>query len=426
MGVTIQIAPHGANNISTPRSVKQPVDILAILRGEAPYETPTRGRLLQSSFDNGKIPPVLLARSNGFYDAVTEAYNQHHHLVIRPEDIWIAILTQFSFYVNAHAEELRGSFVSHKGKKELEIVYGGGNRFTVDYADFATRMTKLLDQNVVDPDLRTWILPSFSTTTENDIAVSAIIMMGTLKAYFDYKCRIICGIPSVTLLGEKADYEDILGRLDKLADYGKEPEQFASMLKRVLTYVIRSFDEPQGGTVKDFWTRILKWNRSSLSGGDYWTGWAVAFCFWDADGDRLAKFRGDSGWSTDYDARDEEEGPGLAADNTGEYSGGSLSADFGLLPTSKELGRLNSDAEVAGFISVPVKIDDNGDVFMAEMLAGSVGISCSASEKTKSGLDTLQPCLGWFMYERDPPEGAVAECTMEEYFEQRRSGQRLD
>jgi len=34
--------------------------------------------------------------------------------------------------------------------------------------------------------------------------------------------------------------------------------------------------------------------------------------------------------------------------------------------------------------------------------------------------------LGWFMYERDPPEGAVAECTMEEYFEQRRSGQRLD
>jgi Domain of unknown function (DUF4419) len=45
----------------------------------------------------------------------------------------------------------------------------------------ARQMTKLIDENIVDPTLRDWILPDFSTTTVTDSTVSAIIMMGTTK-----------------------------------------------------------------------------------------------------------------------------------------------------------------------------------------------------------------------------------------------------
>jgi hypothetical protein len=38
--------------------------------------------------------------------------------------------------------------------------------------------------HVVDPDLGASITPSFSTTTENDRVVSAILMMGAMRKYF--------------------------------------------------------------------------------------------------------------------------------------------------------------------------------------------------------------------------------------------------
>jgi len=63
----------------------------------------------------------ILSAENGFVDAVTTAYNGHHHLVIRPDDVWQAIITQFSFYVNANAEKLRNKFVNFEKKENLMV-----------------------------------------------------------------------------------------------------------------------------------------------------------------------------------------------------------------------------------------------------------------------------------------------------------------
>jgi hypothetical protein len=62
----------------------------------------------------------MISSENGFVYAATRAYNGHHHLVLRPDDIWLSIMTQFSFYINARAEEFRDKFVSFEGKKGVE------------------------------------------------------------------------------------------------------------------------------------------------------------------------------------------------------------------------------------------------------------------------------------------------------------------
>jgi Domain of unknown function (DUF4419) len=111
---------------------------------------------------------------------VIECYNSHNALVIRPDDVWLAVLTQFNFFVNGNAEQLRKLFVSHEGEKELEI-QAIGTRYTVDFGFMARQMTNLINENIVDPALRAWILPDFSTTTVNDVTVSSIVMMATLK-----------------------------------------------------------------------------------------------------------------------------------------------------------------------------------------------------------------------------------------------------
>ena len=67
-------------------------------------------------------------------------------------------------------------------------------------------MGRLLEKNIVDPELREWIIPDFSTTTRDDRVVASVLMMGTLQKYFSYTLSIVCGLPSVTLLGTEEDW----------------------------------------------------------------------------------------------------------------------------------------------------------------------------------------------------------------------------
>lgn len=46
------------------------------------------------------------------------------------------------------------------------------------------------------------------------------------------------------------------------------------------------------------------------------------------------------------------------------------------------------------FASVPVTINDNGDIFKTTIVAGSVAIQASPSDV----LTTLQPLSGWWIY----------------------------
>jgi hypothetical protein len=63
--------------------------------------------VLQSSFKTHEQLERFQPCHNGFVQGVIEAYNGHHAISIRPDDVWLGILTQFSFYVNANSEQLR-------------------------------------------------------------------------------------------------------------------------------------------------------------------------------------------------------------------------------------------------------------------------------------------------------------------------------
>lgn len=114
--------------------------------------------------------------------------------------------------------------------------------------------------------------------------------MGSMQNYFAFMFQLTCGLPSVTLLGEKHDYITILEKLDRLAKYGEEPAQFAKVLQPVLKRSIRSFENPSDPDVVDFWQRVLH-VRAGGSGPTIYSGWISAFRFWDKKGTCLYKFR---------------------------------------------------------------------------------------------------------------------------------------
>jgi hypothetical protein len=75
-------------------------------------------------------------------------------------------------------------------------------------------MSQMIANNIKDPSFREWILPSFTTTTKCDQAVASILMMSVMQKYFTYACGVCCELPSVTLLGEKKDWEKLEQKLE--------------------------------------------------------------------------------------------------------------------------------------------------------------------------------------------------------------------
>jgi Domain of unknown function (DUF4419) len=146
MPVTIKVASHPARGIdlgeperSSSSGAKYGSRSVGFLRDAAPQPSERLQHVLQSTATD-EIVGRALPQENGLVHTCLKAYNRHHHLFLRPDDVWIAIITQFSFYVNKHAEELRSSFVTHEGKKELVV------KEDIKNTDFRRMTVKMADQ----------------------------------------------------------------------------------------------------------------------------------------------------------------------------------------------------------------------------------------------------------------------------------------
>eukprot|EP00438_Fugacium_kawagutii_P035463 Skav216644 [mRNA] locus=scaffold1255:226827:227936:+ [translate_table: standard] len=275
----------------------------------------------------------------GLVSTVVLAYNTHHHLVLRPDDFWQAILTQLSFYIQARAEALRDRIVDFQGKKTL-VIRMGGTLFSADFGRFALLMADKIAEHIKDPAVASWIIPSFSTTTTNDRIAGSVTLMSTLQAYFEFVCCLCCGIPKVTLLGTLEDWQQLRAKIDRLMDFDLEDKlmtKWHSMLAPVLDRLVSS---ASGQSEIGFWDRVCHY-KGGGSGPTFLSGWITVFVPFTAKG----QWQGDSrfrGWGrVDKDAADPW--PDI---------------DTGKLPV--------------GAVSVPVLVDDNGTQYDTQMIAGQV------------------------------------------------------
>jgi hypothetical protein len=337
--------------------------------------------VLHSSFTGlgGTDTSPVTPYKNGFVNGVIRAFQQHIHLTIRPDDVWLAILIQFSFYVNKHAEALRKQFVEHDGQVKL-TVSTSTPFFECDIGDLAEKFVPLMQEKLSDPDVRDWLLPVFSTTTTTDLAVSSMVMMATMKEYFKFQMLIGCGFPSVTLLGEAGDWQMILERLEKFAQYGAEPAVWSKLLTPVIKRFIATFYMPDSTELKDFWMRAVYSIGAPGSGreGPPYNGWLTAFMFWDSHGHHR-----ESSWTVDANQL-----PPLELD--GER--------FSLIPYHRA-------GVPSGVVEVPVLVDalDLGLRFQTTLVAGTMGVTVRDGPQGDPAT-MVQPCSGWWMLEdsREP------------------------
>ncbi|KAL2149110.1 hypothetical protein VTH82DRAFT_8458 [Thermothelomyces myriococcoides] len=320
---------------------------------------------------------------DSFIRGAIQAWGEHLHLVVRPDEVWLTILVQMNFYMIKHAEELRELFVDHEGQEEIFVK-------DFNWYDILFQFKDEIQKRVKTDWLLDWIIPDFSTTTESDVMTANVLMMGLTQAYFKYVGKQVCGLPSVTLLGEREDWEKLLARLDRLPDFGPDPADYAERLRPVLKRMVATFDAPDAPETRLFWNQIVNARAGVVCGNPpvFISGWITAFYYWNDAGNPFARTK------------------------DGNYTSG-LQLDGIDYPV------LDLDFAPLGYARVPFIMKDYGgrDEFPAYVAAGTLGKQITQGfpegyeealerlgdpeEKARAAAGehaTLRPLSGWMLY----------------------------
>ena len=213
--------------------------------------------------------PVSSPEFHAFVGAVHMAFADHYPLIISPDHIWMCIAQGLSSHVSENADKLRKMFVKHEGKETLivrrdDFVKGDPNN---PWPEVFDAFSEQIRQHVGD-ETHDLLTPEFTTTGPNEKAAAQVVLMDTLKEYFQFEFVTRCGIPEITLEGTVDDWKKLREKTLGLARYDLD------WWIRPLAPILDQFVDAASGKIDvNFWRDMYK--RNDNSGGPYVTGWIV-------------------------------------------------------------------------------------------------------------------------------------------------------
>jgi hypothetical protein len=270
-----------------------------LARGGSPVEY-----IDQSSYSiRGNLSRVsIYAAQDSLVRGAIDAGAKHQHLVFRPQDVLLTILTQLSYYTRKHKDdtplrEIWDNFdTGVPPKNNIWVMFANGMDIW---------MQKVFKQKDKTNWLQNWVRPAFPSApnlptdmkTSDEEVIANALMMARSTPSFEEIAPFPCdnGIPSITLLGTKADWIILADKLTQMerGSFGNEPRLYANNLRPILTRFIETFDRPNDPVIRLFWNDIVTITaRQKLC---YTTntviGWINAFHFWDGTGNPLSSFK---------------------------------------------------------------------------------------------------------------------------------------
>jgi hypothetical protein len=300
--------------------------------------------------------------ANGFVTTLCTAYNQHYHLTIRPDDVWLAILIQFACYLEKNAEELRHLFVEHKGKKKLTVRSAGSLR-NAPYDKMCLAMTEQIAENLKDATVKEWAIPDFSTSTWTDKVVGSVALMATMKQYFAYRWELCCGLSNVTLSGTVADWEQIEKKVARLLEFDNQANHMKKWVDLLAPVCAQFTAAVKGNPDLEWWKRICS-HHGNGSGPRYLSGWLTTFCAFSENGT----------WKGDQ------------REVRGNWGNGNYSDKNSYAPEGWII--INTHDIPSGCVKCDVELSDMGQEYKCELVAGHSGMA--VPEK-----NMVSPHLSW-------------------------------
>jgi hypothetical protein len=207
--------------------------------------------------------------NNGLIQTIQECYDQHRPLILTPDVIWLAICQGISIHINQNYDSFKNTLFD-ENKPEQIIVRN-------DSLEYASKHWGELIQSFSDEtkkytksDFYSFFVSEFSTTTAIELTAYQITMLESFKKNFQYIAESGCGIPSITITGNKRDWQLILEKLQILDQIGLS--EWATNLRPIIEQFIAA---SKGKIDKTFWQDIYK-NVVEYN-AFYISGWIIKF-----------------------------------------------------------------------------------------------------------------------------------------------------
>ncbi|XP_001625497.2 uncharacterized protein LOC5504581 [Nematostella vectensis] len=231
----------------------------------------------------GSQDPIIVTNDVGIFSAIVTAYNMHWNLRTSPEDWWFTVIKKVANAIddNSKNQAVRDMFVSHEGKKTLEVSVPTLSIYGIDYDWFFGEMSKLIDENIKVPGYVDTMTADFSSTTKVQRIVSQVTLMSSVQEFFEFKCVTRCGIPAIEMLGTEEDWARLLTKAKELRRQ-LDPIEEVLQLKNWWGTVEAIFEKLlatyKGYPDKKWWSHILSWKKAYRSGQTTgWEGWLMDF-----------------------------------------------------------------------------------------------------------------------------------------------------
>lgn len=210
--------------------------------------------------------------SHPVFEAAYLAFAEHLPLVLRPDDFWLMIAQGFARHVNMNSDTVRHKFVEHEDQITLkvqrdEFVLGNPkNDWLGVFGEFSEKIREHIGAT------HQHFMPRFSTTTTTDQAAFEVTLMDAMSPFFRYRVDTLCGIPSITLEGERKDWKKILDHTKALASLDPNFSWWTGQVIKNLELILECFKSQPD---LRWWESFFK--ERNQSGGPKISGWITEF-----------------------------------------------------------------------------------------------------------------------------------------------------
>ncbi len=206
-----------------------------------------------------------LPSQNAFLASVHIAFSEHRPLILSPDIIWLAILQGFGRHIHAHARELEGRLMLDSGKHSIRVEMRSESwDWAAAFGLFATALEGHAGAWIRD------LQADFSTTGPIERTASHVALMDLFSPYVQYIIACVCGIPSIQLRGNTADWTRLRNKAGLLRGYNAD--EWIDEIDGILS---RFIDAAHGRVDRPWWQQIYK--LSKRYGGENIEGWLGAF-----------------------------------------------------------------------------------------------------------------------------------------------------
>jgi len=243
-----------------------------------PYNTTTLSegaKLLGAEFEaiSQKDAKIIIDVGNPFMSAVMTAFGSHRPLKLSPDHIWLLIEQGFSAHLGQNMSLLKKKGLAKFNAQKIKLtvrrddfVPGSQNN---PWNEVVEGFVKKIDESM-DKKLSGLLIQKFSTTTPVETTAFGVVMMDSMKDYFDYDFETLCGIPSITLEGTPEDWDKLAEAAWKLRDF-----DLAWWIDEIHPLLLEFAKASRGQPTIEIWKSIFKEHEDS--GGPYVNGWSVKF-----------------------------------------------------------------------------------------------------------------------------------------------------